>query len=109
MFDEDSAQLRKQQRFLHEVEVAIRDANRAAIHERIPDLDRQRFVAFATFVAHLRADYLAAALEAEQAGGASGASEAMARLRARRLAYDEARDAFAALERAVERGYVDIG
>jgi hypothetical protein len=33
----------------------------------------------------------------------------MARLRARHAAYDEARDAFAALERAVERGYVDIG
>ncbi len=109
MFDEDSARLRKQQRFLHEVEVVIRDANRAAIHERIPDLDRQRFVAFATFVAHLRADYLAAALEAQHASAAGGAGEAMARLRARHVAYDEARDAFAALERAVERGYVDIG
>jgi hypothetical protein len=40
---------------------------------------------------------------------AGGAGEAMARLRARHVAYDEARDAFAALERAVERGYVDIG
>jgi hypothetical protein len=109
VFDEDSAQLRKQQRFLQEVEVAIRDANRNAIHERIPDLDRQRFVAFATFVAQLRADYLAAALETQQAAGDGGHGELMARLRARRVAYDEARDAFAALERAVERGYVDIG
>jgi hypothetical protein len=106
VFDEDSAQLRKQQRFLHEVEVAIRDANRRIIHERIPDLDRQRFVTFATFVARLRADYLAEALSVQQAPEQAQAVEA---LRRRRRAYVEARDAFAALERAVERGYVDIG
>lgn len=106
MFDEDSAQLRKQQRFLHEVEVAIRDANRRIIHERVPDLDRQRFVTFATFVARLRADYLAEALALSQAADQAQAMEA---LRQRRRAFDEARDAFAALERAVERGYVDIG
>jgi hypothetical protein len=106
VFDEDSAQLRKQQRFLHEVEVAIRDANRRIIHERVPDLDRQRFVTFATFVARLRADYLAEALALSQAADQAQAMEA---LRQRRRAFDEARDAFAALERAVERGYVDIG
>lgn len=106
MFDEDSAQLRKQQRFLNEVEVAIRDANRHIIHERVPDLDRQRFVTFATFVARLRADYLAEALALQDAPEHAQAVES---LRRRRRAYAEARDAFAALERAVERGYVDIG
>jgi hypothetical protein len=106
VFDEDSAQLRKQQRFLHEVEVAIRDANRRIIHERVPDLDRQRFVTFATFVARLRADYLAEALAVQQAADQAQAVES---LRQRRRAFDEARDAFAALERAVERGYLDIG
>ncbi len=106
MFDDDSARLRKQQRFLSEVEMAIRDANRRIIHERIPDLDRQRFVTFATFVARLRADYLAEALATESAPDQVQAVES---LRLRRRAFAEARDAFAALERAVERGYVDIG
>jgi hypothetical protein len=107
VFDEDSAQLRKQQRFHHEVEVAIRDANRKAIHERIPDLDRQKIVAFATFVAQLRADYLAAAL-AVQALAGTPRKAAIEELRLRRRAFAEARDAFIALERAVERGYVDV-
>lgn len=106
MFDDDSARLRRQQRFLSEVEMAIRDANRRIIHERIPDLDRQRFVTFATFVARLRADYLAEALATESAPDQAQAVES---LRLRRRAFAEARDAFAALERAVERGYVDIG
>lgn len=109
MFDDDSAQLRKQQRFLGEVEVGIRDANRKIIHERIPDLDRQRFVTFATFVAELRADYLALALSLQSKAGEPAAQSAIAALRLRREAYFEGREAFAALERAVERGYVDIG
>ncbi len=109
MFEEDSAQLRKQQRFLSEVEVAIRDANRKIIHERIPDLDRQRFVTFATFVAQLRADYLAIALSLQSNGAEQPGQAAIDSLRVRRRAYLEGREAFAALERAVERGYVDIG
>ena len=108
MFDQDSSQLRRQQRFLNEVEVAIRDANRAIIHERIPGLDRQRFVTFATFVAQLRADYLAAALSIQLAPGEDARATAVAALRVKRRAFIEGRDAFAALERAVERGYVDI-
>lgn len=109
MFDEDSAQLRKQQRFMSEIEVAIRDANRKIIHERIPDLDRQRFVTFATFVAQLRAEYLALALSLQANAGEPAGQSAIDALRMRRRAYLEGREAFAALERAVERGYVDIG
>jgi hypothetical protein len=109
VLDDDTAQLRKQQRFLHEVEVAIREANRKLIHERIPDLDRQRFVTFATFVAQLRAEYLAAALSMQSTLDAAEREKAVASLRMHRRAFNEARDAFAALERAVERGYLDIG
>jgi hypothetical protein len=109
VFDDDSAQLRKQQRFLSEVEVGIRDANRKIIHERIPDLDRQRFVTFATFVAQLRADYLAVALALHATTGEPAGQATIDSLRLRREAYMEGREAFAALERAVERGYIDFG
>ena len=104
MFDEETERIRKQQKFLQDVEHAIRDVNRDILQAHIRRLDRGRFVAFATHVAELRAEYLKAALAlAEGRGG-----EDFAALRAHRQAFEEARDAFAALERAIERGYVDI-
>jgi hypothetical protein len=105
MFDEESHQIRNQQKFLQDVEHAIRDINRTVIHAKIPALTRETFVAFAAFVAKLRADYLHAALQTAHGGGAASLDE----LTQRRLAFEEARAAFAALERAIERGYVDIG
>ena len=104
MFDEESQQIRRQQKFLQDVEHAIRDANRAIIHSRIPKLDRARFVAFATCVAELRAEFLQAGLALVD--GRDGAT--FEALRLRREAFEEAKAAFAALERAIERGYVDI-
>jgi hypothetical protein len=104
MFDEESTRIRRQQKFLQDVEHAISDANREIIHSRIPPLDRASFVAFATRVAELRADYLGAALAVAK-GDAGGDFIA---LRDRRERYEEAKAAFAALERSIERGYVDI-
>ncbi len=104
MFDEESTRIRKQQKFLQDVEHAITDANREILHAHIPDLDRASFVAFATRVAELRAEYLKAALSVSQG---SDAVEYTA-LRVRREAFEEAKAAFAALERAIERGYIDI-
>jgi len=97
MFDEETSRIRKQQKFLQEVERAIAEANRRIIHDRIARLDRARFVALASRVAELRAAYLGAALAGD-----------FGRLRDHREAFEEAKAAFAALERAIERGYVDI-
>jgi hypothetical protein len=104
MFDEESSRIRKQQKFLQDVEQAISASNREIIHAQIPRLDRASFVAFATRVAELRADYLKAAM-AVSSGEAGGDFIA---LRDRRERYEEAKAAFAALERSIERGYVDI-
>jgi hypothetical protein len=109
MFDQESAQIRQQQKFLHDVESGIRDANRRLIHAKIPNLNRQSFVAFATAVAALRAEYLEAALALANAQGDEAKGMVLRTLRTRREAFEEARDAFAALERAIERGYVDMG
>lgn len=103
MFDEESTRIRKQQKFLQDVEHAISDANRQIIHAQIPRLDRASFVTFATRVAELRADYLKAAM-----GVATSGSGDFIDLRDRRERYEEAKAAFAALERSIERGYVDI-
>ena len=104
MFDEESTRIRKQQKFLQDVEHAISDANREIIQAHIPRLDKASFVAFATRVAELRAEYLKAAL-AVSSGEAGGDFIA---LRDRRERFEEAKAAFAALERSIERGYVDI-
>lgn len=104
MFVEESLKIRTQQKFLQDVEQSIQDANRAVIHQRIPRLDKARFVHFATRVAKLRAEYLEAGLALADGGG----DLSLDALKLRREAYEEGRDAFAALERAIERGYVDI-
>lgn len=101
MFDEESSRIRKQQKFLQDVEHGIAAVNREILQARLPQLDRARFVAFASRVAELRAGYLRAALAASAGGDFSG-------LREHREAFEEAKAAFAALERAIERGYVDI-
>jgi 16S rRNA G527 N7-methylase RsmG len=103
MFDEESSRIRKQQKFLQDVEQAISAANREIIHAQIPKLDRASFVAFATRVAELRADYLKAAMGVAGRGGGDFTA-----LRDHRERFEEAKAAFAALERSIERGYVDI-
>lgn len=107
--DDDAALLRRQRQFLHEVEQSIREANRKIIHGQIPELNTERFVQFALVVARLRASYLQAALDVSRSeGGMEESVVAREALRDHRCAYEEARDAFEALQRAIERGYVDI-
>jgi hypothetical protein len=103
---DDTALLRRQRTFIDEIERSIRAANREILHQRIPQLDQQSFVKMAHHVARLRASYLEAALASES--DPSTASW-VTLLREQREAYEEAREAFDALQRAIERGYVDIG
>lgn len=106
--DTDPGWYRAQKRLLDEVEHGVREANRALIGQRIPELTRDSFLRLATVVARLRADYLAAALAMGKETRGVVTAEEIRRLADLRTAYDEARMAFEALERAVSRGYVDI-
>ena len=103
---DDTALLRRQRAFIDDIERNIRAANREILHARIPELDQESFVRLAHHVARLRASYLESALAAE---GSSDAASWVNALRDQRQAYEEAREAFDALQRAIERGYVDIG
>lgn len=105
----DAALLRKQRHFLEQIERSIRAANRGIIHERIPELGQEGFSEFAQRVARLRASYLQAALEAGSRMEDDEHSPWVEALRRHREAYEEARDAFEALQHAIERGYVDMG
>lgn len=105
-YSDDAALMRRQRQFVDEVERSIRHANREVIHARIPALDETSFVKLAREVARLRADYLEYALAAVDR---HDSAETSAELRLRREAYEEATHAFEALQRAIKRGYVEIG
>lgn len=107
--DQDADLLRKQKVFLQQVEFELRHINREVIHGHIPDLNRESFFRLAKFVAGLRSHYLEVALAVSQTEPGSAEAEAqMIALGKARRQFDEARDSFAALERAIEQGYVDI-
>jgi hypothetical protein len=104
-YTDDAELLKRQRQFLEETERIIRETNREILHAGIPELDQQSFVRLARQVAQLRASYLQAALVK---GGTEAAGWAE-KLRAHRLALEEGLEAFEALQRAIKRGYVDIG
>ena len=106
---EDYQRLVEQKRFLGEIEQGIRLANRKSIHKRIPSIDKDNFLDFATTVARLRARYLEAAfkLGVNEQGDPPDQSQ-VTELRTRREMFEEARTAFEALREAIEKGYVDV-
>ncbi len=107
--DDDSGLLRRQKQFLQQIEFELRRINRRIIHEHIPELNRESFVQLATFVAELRSRYLEAGLTlARLAPGSDEATAVLAQVERDRRAFEESTAAFAALERAIEQGYVDI-
>jgi len=101
--------IEKGKRFLMELESAIGAANREVIHNHIPAMSRARILPFAISVAQLRARYLEAAFTFSDKEHGEALSDAeIDELRRHREMYEEAREAFAALTHAIERGYVDL-
>jgi len=101
--------LRVQRRFLAETERDIRAANLEIIHAEIPALNRQCFFDLGRHVARKRAAYLRKAIELSRLPAESTEhAAALKDITGLRVAYEESRDAFAALERAIERGYIDV-
>lgn len=106
--DMNSHDLAAQRQFLEQLELSIAVANREVIHQQISNLDKETFQQLAVMVAKFRANYLEAAIKlANSPGSCDG--DCLAELKRKRELYDEGRAAFEALERAIERGYVDIG
>jgi hypothetical protein len=106
--DMDSKELAAQRQFLEKLEMAIVVANREVIHKQIPDLNQATFQSLAVMVAKFRANYLEAAIKLSALPGDCDAS-CFEDLKKKRELYEESRAAFEALERAIERGYVEIG
>jgi hypothetical protein len=104
----DPKELAAQRQFIDQMEMSIALANREVIHRHIPNLTQETFQQLAVMVARYRAAYLEVAIKLSAAGDPPDA-EWLAELKQRRELYDEGRFAFEALERAIERGYVDFG
>ena len=93
-------------RFLQQTEQAIRETNNDVIHKKIPPLTTARMLSFANAVANLRADYFEAAFTFTDSETHDPA--AVEQLAQHRQAFEESRDAFIALQRAIELGYMAV-
>ncbi len=95
-------------RFLLEVEQGIRISNNEVIHSKIPPVNAERMLSFAVSVSKLRLSYIEAAFafaDGTYADGEEGVQE-VKELKLHRQRFEEARDAFIALQRAIELGYI---
>jgi hypothetical protein len=106
--DIDPKELQAQRQFMEKLEMAVAVANREVIHNQIPNLSPTTFQQLAVMVARFRANYLEAAIKLSASPNACDQA-CLDDLKNKRQLYEEGRHAFEALERAIERGYVDMG
>ena len=91
---------------LEQIDYTAYAANVAAVPVVVGEADASRFQRLAVAAAQARALWVAEALSmAETAGGALSAAQS-AKLSALRTAYEELTEAYEALRRMVERGYI---
>jgi len=92
------------QRFSERMDRTIIEANQTVLQAKLPDVTFDTMTRLAVRIAELRAGYLAKALAVAETPGIPSAA-ALDELQQHRVAFDELRDAFEALERVIERGY----
>ncbi len=94
-------------KFVEELDLSVAVANREVIQRHIPNLTRETFQQIAVMVARFRAEYLEAAIRLANSDGCRDGA-CLVELKHKRELYDQGCAAFEALERAIERGYVDL-
>jgi hypothetical protein len=96
-------------RLHHELEMTIRDVNQELISASTGAITRGAFTNVASMVADLRGRYLQCVLRlGEESLSGHITTDAVLELKSLREAYDEAAEGFAALEHALQRGYVTL-
>lgn len=96
-------------RLLMELERHRKMINREIIDEAIPELSLEKLDPMLRMVAHSRAAYIAELLTlAEDSNGAPPTNEKLARLKAKRLAFEELVAAVNAFETVIQRDYLTI-
>jgi hypothetical protein len=100
----DPATQRQMRAILEQIDLAAYQANCAVLNKALPAADVARFERMATAVATARARWVASAMAI--ADKPSPPADEVMHLASLRLAYEELSDAYEALRRMVERGYV---
>ena len=96
-------------RLHHELETTIRNVNRELIGASTGPITRSAFTNVTRMVACLRGRYLQCVLKlGEESLNGHIDTEAALELKPLREAYTEATDGFAALEHALQKGYVSL-
>jgi len=101
----DPAAQRRLRGHLEQIDYTAFASNREVIGQILGHADAGKFQRLAVAAAHARAQWLAAALALTEPPRALTAQEA-ARLAQLRTSFDELAEAYEALRRAVERGYL---
>lgn len=96
---------RRMRGYLERIDYAAYAANRDMFLKTIGQVDSAAFQQIAAAAAHARADWLASAVAVTR-DGAHPSGDDVARLSAKRRAYDELSEAYEGMRRAVERGYL---
>ena len=102
-------ELTRNTRFLKEIEHNIRITNNRVIHQKVEPITSERMLSFADAVANLRAEYIQEAFvfaDMEHTDGTGVA--AIEKLDSCRRRFEVAREAFIALQRAIELGYAKV-
>ena len=96
-------------RLHHELEMTIREVNHELISASTGAITRSAFTNVARMVARLRGHYLQCVLRlGEESINGDINTEAALELKPLREAYVEAVEGFAALEHALQRGYISL-
>jgi hypothetical protein len=101
----DPQQQKKLRAHLQQVDSAAFEANRQVLARTVGRIDLRTFQALATAAALARAHWVASALHVTEKGHCPSASE-VAHLSALRAAFVELTEAYDAMRRMVERGYL---
>jgi hypothetical protein len=97
-FSGDPEKMEAYRRFIEEIEIALRAANRETIGKQIPELDKESFFCLAVFVAKLKS-------ELPQSGSWEDDGIDITTVQSKNAKYNEAPKAFEPLGRTIGRGY----
>jgi hypothetical protein len=105
--DDDPQDQRRLRALLEQIDYSAFVANREVIGQMIPKVDGAMFQKLAVLTATARAKWAVESLRQSESGSPSTPDQ-IARLAAARNAYEELGEAYEALRRMVERGYVTV-
>jgi acyl carrier protein phosphodiesterase len=104
--DRDPQDQRRLRGHLEQIDYTAYAANVAALRPIVGDPDAARFQRLAVAVAQARGQWVSEALAMTETAGAMLSASQTQRLTALRTAHEELTEAYEALRRMVERGYV---